>query len=70
MKTMHFNMWQIVGSSIDWLSVKFMGISIVLATITPSTILQVMSGIMVLSTIIYNGIRIYKELKKKTNDKN
>lgn len=49
---------------IDWTSVKLMGISSVLAVISwnPALILSIIGFT---TTIIYNVIRIYKELKKK-----
>lgn len=50
---------------LDWTSIKLCGVSVFLAAITWSDLLGVASGIAVFSTILYNGIRIYKEVKKK-----
>lgn len=50
---------------IDWTSIKLCGVSVFLAAITWSQFLGIASGVAVFSTILYNGIRIYKELKKK-----
>jgi large-conductance mechanosensitive channel len=62
---MNYNMWQIIGNSIDWLSVKFTIGSIFLAAITWNAFIGVLSVFALVSTIVYNGIRIYKELKHK-----
>lgn len=59
MKTMDFS------TAIDWLSIKLMGISIALAVINWSKFTGILSMIALASTIIYNGIRIYKEFKNK-----
>lgn len=56
----------IIYNAIDWTSVK-LSIFPLLGIFAGSTLLQVLSGIGVLSTVIYNGIRIYKELKNKNN---
>lgn len=50
--------------TIDWTSVKLSGASICFTAITWSNITAIGSGLVILSTLIYNGIRIYKELKK------
>jgi hypothetical protein len=65
MKTINYNMWQIINNSIDWVSVKFTFGSIFLAAITWNGFLAILSGVALLSTVVYNGIRIYKELKNK-----
>lgn len=53
-----------ISEAIDWLSIKITGGSILLAAITWNQALAILSGVALLSTIIYNGIRIYKEIKK------
>jgi energy-converting hydrogenase Eha subunit E len=53
---------------IDWTSVKLCGISVFLTVITWNQVMGFLSIIAVVSTIAYNAIRIYKELKKKKND--
>ena len=68
MKTMTHNVWQLIYQSVDWLSVKFMGASLFIAAIIPTALLEVLSATLVVSGIIYNFIRIYKELKKKKED--
>lgn len=50
---------------IDWTSVKLCGVSVILAAITWSQFLGAASFVAVFSTILYNGIRIFKEIKKK-----
>jgi H+/gluconate symporter-like permease len=53
-----------LNDSIDWTSVKLCGISTPFLFINATKITTVLGIIAVASTIIYNGIRIYKELKK------
>jgi divalent metal cation (Fe/Co/Zn/Cd) transporter len=53
------------STAIDWLSFKLTGVSVLLAAITGGQLLTVMAGIATSTTIIYNVIRIYKELNKK-----
>lgn len=53
------------ATTIDWLSIKLTGLSVFIAAISGSAVLQWLSGVAVASTIIYNLIRIYKELKKE-----
>ncbi len=65
MKTINYNMWQLINSSVDWLSIKLTGASILLAAITWNGFIGILSGVALLSTIVYNGIRIYKEIKNK-----
>lgn len=52
-------------SSIDWRSVKLNGVAILLAIPTWATVLAWLAAVATISTIVYNGIRIYKELKSK-----
>lgn len=54
-----------IKNAIDWLSIKLTGISLVLAAITWGGFIAFLSGIALCTTIVYNGIRIYKELKAK-----
>ena len=58
----HF--WQIVDNAVDWTSVKISSFTI-LGIFSGLTWLQWLSVVGIASTIIYNDIRIYKELKKK-----
>jgi hypothetical protein len=51
--------------SIDWLSIKLTGVAIPFLFITGSDVLRLLGYAVMLSTLIYNGIRIYKELKNK-----
>ncbi len=53
------------SSSIDWLSMKLTGLSVAICAITGGKVMFVLGMISVGSTIIYNCIRIYKELKNK-----
>jgi hypothetical protein len=57
-------MKSLIAHAIDWNSVKLCGVS-TLGFITGSHVLAILSGAAVLSTIVYNGIRIYKEFKNK-----
>ena len=59
-----------IFSAVDWLSVKFTLLGVPFLFIG-STSIQVLGVIAVCSTIVYNCIRIYKELKrKKENESN
>lgn len=51
--------------TIDWNSFKMNTVSVVLAAITMQKILIFATILSVASTFIYNGIKIYKELKNK-----
>lgn len=55
----------IVASAIDWVSIKLTGLTVGLAMITANHALSLLAGVATLSTIVYNSIRIYKELKHK-----
>lgn len=57
--------WQMMGHSIDWLSVKLNVLSVTILAITGSELATIFAIIATATTIAYNGIRIYKELKKK-----
>jgi hypothetical protein len=51
--------------TIDWNSFKLNFSSVVLAVITMQKVLIIATILSVASTFIYNGIKIYKELKNK-----
>lgn len=55
----------IIYHAVDGLSLKLTGICYVPLMINASTLTLWMAGLATLSTIIYNSIRIYKELKNK-----
>jgi hypothetical protein len=68
-------MGQIIYNAVDWVSVKLCGISTPFLFITDLKIntwfgdikVTTWLGVAVMvSTLIYNGIRIYKELKNKS----
>lgn len=59
MKTMDYS------TAIDWMSIKLLGTGMVLLAISGSIIITVLSGVAFASTIIYNVIKIYKEIKNK-----
>lgn len=54
-----------ISHAIDWLSIKLNGIAIGLAVVTGNGVLMGLTGAATVLTIIYNAIRIYKELKHK-----
>lgn len=56
-------------NAIDWLSVKLAGISLPFLLISWNALLAWLGAAVMISTLIYNGIRIYKELKQG-NEKN
>ena len=56
-----------IAEVIDWTSVKLTGGSVFLGLITGNQILMGLAGLATISTIVYNAIRIYKELKRKTD---
>jgi hypothetical protein len=58
-------MKEIIMHSVDWTSVKLCGVGVGLSVITWNVAIGILSGVALLSTIVYNGIRIYKEVKKK-----
>ncbi len=58
----HF--WQILDHSIDWTSLKIRSLTL-LGDFSGVTGLPVLSALRIATTILYNGIRIYKELKKR-----
>lgn len=58
----------ILMNSVDWLSVKLNAICL-LSFLTDSGILSGLAGFATLTTIVYNSIKIYKELKIKKRKK-
>lgn len=54
-----------ITNSIDWMSVKLCGISTPFLFINATKLTTILGIIVMLSTLAYNGIRIYKELKAK-----
>lgn len=50
--------------AIDWTSIKLNSVCL-LGLFTGSTLIAFLTGIATASTILYNGIKIYQELKKK-----
>lgn len=55
----------VMNNAIDWLSIKLNVGAIALAAISGQTWLYFLTGLATVSTIAYNGVRIYKELKNK-----
>lgn len=51
---------------LDWKSIGMNGYTVGLCAISGNQVLYVLGGVATLSTIIYNLIRIYKELKRPT----
>lgn len=54
-----------ISTAIDWLSIKLTGVTVVLVAITGGSLLTILGVVSVVSTIVYNAIRIYKEIKNK-----
>lgn len=54
-----------IYDSIDWLSVKLNTPGAVMLFITVGDVIKILGAASIASTLIYNGIRIYKELKNK-----
>jgi hypothetical protein len=55
----------IIHASIDWVSVKLNIPVLALLFVPPTPVLFWLGVAATASTLIYNGIRIYKELKSK-----
>lgn len=56
--------------AIDWTSIKLNGVALGFAVITWSKVIMIFTLASLATTIFYNLIRIYKEIKnKKQNDK-
>lgn len=62
---MEQQMKYIIINAIDWMSVKLTGASLPCLLLINPNIGAWLAIIMFSSTIIYNGIRIYKELKNR-----
>ena len=56
-------MWHIIQQAIDWTSVE-LNAPCLLLFITGNHFLIGIAAVASISTIVYNGMRIYKELKK------
>lgn len=56
---------KIIYSAIDWTSVKLCGISTTPLFINVNPIIKWLSALAILSTVVYNSVKIYKELKTK-----
>lgn len=54
-----------VLNAVDWVSLKLNGLVIPFLFINPNPFMLWLGAMATLSTIVYNGIRIYKELKAK-----
>lgn len=50
---------------IDWFSIKLQGVTVALAMITGDSLLLVLTGISVITTIVYNVVKTIKEIKNK-----
>lgn len=57
-------MWHHIYNAIDWMSVK-LNAPCLLGFISGNSFLVGLAAFASISTILYNGIRIYKELKNK-----
>jgi hypothetical protein len=55
----------IIGSSIDWMSIKLNIPVLPVLFIPPHPVIFWLGVAATFSTLLYNGIRIYKELKTK-----
>lgn len=53
--------------AIDWTSAKLTGASTLFLFINSSSLTVYLGIVVMLSTLVYNGIRIYKEIKNKNN---
>lgn len=56
---------KIIIDAIDKTSLKLCGISATPLFINATNTLKVLSALAIISTVVYNSIRIYKELKNK-----
>lgn len=55
---------QLLTGAIDWLSVKMAGVAFTICFITGNNVVVAIGVMAASSTIVYNLIRIWKELKK------
>jgi NADH:ubiquinone oxidoreductase subunit F (NADH-binding) len=54
---------------LDMTSLKLLGVTLYVGLFTmPNTIIGWVAFLAGVSTVVYNGIRIYKELKKRNHD--
>lgn len=53
-----------IQEAIDWTSIKLNAVCL-LGFISGSTLIVFLTGVATASTIIYNAIKIYQEIKKK-----
>jgi hypothetical protein len=58
-------MGQIIYNAVDWMSIKLCGISTPFLFISGAKVTTYLGVVVMLSTLLYNGIRIYKEIKNK-----
>ena len=58
-------MWSIIKEAADWTSVKLCGASVTFLFIDLSKLTLRLGIVVMATTIIYNVIKIYKELKTK-----
>jgi large-conductance mechanosensitive channel len=65
MKLIYFLKTIDLFENVDWFSIKITGVSITLALITWNQFLGILSGVALISTIVYNVIKIIKEVKRK-----
>lgn len=57
-------MRQVYLNAIDWMSVKLNAVCL-LGFLTDDGLITALTGLATVTTIAYNGIRIYKEIKNK-----
>jgi hypothetical protein len=57
-----------LSTVIDWGSIKSTGVSVVVCSITGGGFMIALGALAAVSTIVYNGIRIYKEIKNKKDN--
>jgi hypothetical protein len=53
------------AETLDWTSIKLTGGTVILGIASGNKTMIILSAVALVSTIAYNAIRIYKELKKK-----
>lgn len=57
-----------LSTVIDWGSFKACVVSMYVCAITGGGIMMVLGALAAVSTLVYNGIRIYKEIKNKSKE--
>jgi hypothetical protein len=60
-------MRQVYLNAIDWMSVKLNAVCL-LGFLTNDGLITALTGIATITTIAYNGIKIYKEIKTKNKE--